>query len=438
MTSPQSQSYLIVGAGVFGVSTAYELIRKYPHASVTIVDRDAWDADTRVAASWDWNKVVRADYDDIIYCKLALEAQDIFENDPLYQPFFHKTGIFWICRSDYASAVVDNYKKLGRKAELSAVPVSEARKLYGGLFEDADYTGGVQDVLVNKTSGWANAGDALRAVTKRSIELGVKYVVADIDSLQFEEGGRCTGVKTTRGNSLTASHVVLCTGAFTAKLLEQAAQASGKPDISAGDRIIAGGIATGMTTLDEKSYERFAKMPVGVQGYNVATGPFIGSLPPTRDRELKWWGQKIFKNTQNILGRQISAPPNEPDYAQWKVSGPLKQDIAHANNVFYGKNGANWKMEKHRICWDAFTSSSDFIISPHAAAQGLYVATCGSFHGYKFFPVLGKYITQMLEGTLEPELQAKWGWDAKRPAAETNPDFPRFEMNDLLDSKARL
>jgi len=47
-------SYLIVGAGVFGVSTAYTLIQKYPHASVTLVDRDAYDADTRVAASWDW------------------------------------------------------------------------------------------------------------------------------------------------------------------------------------------------------------------------------------------------------------------------------------------------------------------------------------------------------------------------------------------------
>jgi len=80
-------------------------------------------------------------------------------------------------------------------------------------------------------------------------------------------------------------------------------------------------------------------------------GPFIGSLPPTKDRGLKWWGQKIFKNTQNILGKAISAPPPEPDYAQWKVPNPLKQDIKYANNLFYGNNGAHWKMDKHRICW---------------------------------------------------------------------------------------
>ncbi|KAF2645713.1 FAD dependent oxidoreductase [Massarina eburnea CBS 473.64] len=430
-------SYLIVGAGVFGVSTAYTLIRKYPNASVTIIDRDAFDAESRVAASWDWNKVVRADYDDIVYCRLALEAQDIFKSDPLYQPYFHESGIYWICRSDYAGQVLDNYKKLGRTADLQALDVNEARKLYGGIFADADYSG-VKDVLVNRSSGWANAGDALVAVTRKCVELGVKYVVADIESLQFDTIGACTGVKTTKGDAHRAEKVILSTGAFTPRLLEQAAKASGKPDISAGDRIVAGGITTGMTTLDEKSYEKFAKMPVGVQGYTASTGPFIGSLPPTRDRELKWWGQKIFKNTQSILGKQISAPPSKPDYDQWKVPNKLKQDIAYANNVFYGKNGASWKMEKHRICWDAFTTSSDFIISPHTAAKGLYIATCGSFHGYKFFPVLGKYVVQMLEGELEPDLKEKWAWDRERPDPKDNPDWPRWEMEDLEDEKARL
>ncbi len=83
---------------------------------------------------------------------------------------------------------------------------------------------------------------------------------------------------------------------------------------------------------------------------------------------------------------------------------------------------------------DAFTTSSDFIISPHAAAKGLYLATCGSFHGYKFFPVLGKYVVQMLEGGLSSELQAKWAWDRQRPDPARNPDWPRVEMKSYLDN----
>lgn len=264
-------SYLIVGAGVFGVSTAYHLIKKYPGASVTIVDRDAFDADSRVAASWDWNKVVRADYDDIVYCKLGIEAQDVFKSDPLWKPYFHETGIFWMCRTDYAKDVIDNYKKLGRKADLAAVPIDEARKLYGGLFEDADYKG-VKEVLVNKTSGWAAAGDCLVAITREAIRLGVKYEVAEVANLEFDGNDRCQGVKTKDGKSLKASHVILCTGAYTPKLLEMSAQSSGLNSLRAGPRIVAGGITTGMTKLDAKSYERFAKMPVGVQGYDAKTG----------------------------------------------------------------------------------------------------------------------------------------------------------------------
>ena len=266
-----NSSFLIVGAGVFGVSTAYHIIKKWPKASVTLVDRDSYEADSRVAASWDWNKVVRADYDDIVYCQLGLEAQDVFKNEPLWKPYFHETGIYWICRSDYAQEVIDNYKKLGREADLRAVPVEEARKMHNGLFDEADYTG-VKEVLVNKTSGWAAAGDCLTAVTRECVRLGVKYVTVEVATLQFEENGRCYGLKTQRGDVLTASHVVLSTGAFTPKLLELSAQSSGFSNLRAGPRIVAGGITTGMVKLDEKSYGQFADMPVGVQGYTAEIG----------------------------------------------------------------------------------------------------------------------------------------------------------------------
>jgi len=87
---------------------------------------------------------------------------------------------------------------------------------------------------------------------------------------------------------------------------------------------------------------------------------------------------------------------------------------------------------------DAFTTSGDFIISPHAAAKGLYVATCGNFHGWKFFPVLGKYVVKMMEDDLAPELVTKWAWDRERPDASLFADFPRHEMSDLADERARL
>lgn len=265
------QSYLIVGAGIFGISTAYYLKQKYPNASITVVDRDAYDADSRVAASWDWNKVVRADYDDFIYCRIGLEAQDIFETDPLWQPYFHKTGLYWMCGRAYSKKVIDNFKKLGRGDALEAIPIEEARKMYGGLFEESDYVG-VDEVLINKISGWAAAGDCLRAVTKKIIELGVHYVVADIVGLTFDGQRRCTGIQTRSGRKIEADKVILCTGAFTPTLLDWSAVTSGIQDLRAGDRILAGGITTGMTQLDDETYKQYADMPVGIQGYTAKEG----------------------------------------------------------------------------------------------------------------------------------------------------------------------
>ncbi|OJI95863.1 hypothetical protein ASPVEDRAFT_35173 [Aspergillus versicolor CBS 583.65] len=429
-------SYLILGAGVFGVSTAYYLIKSNPNASITLVDRDAFDAETRVAASWDWNKVVRADYADIDYCRLALEAQDIFNNDPLWKPYFHETGVYWVCRDEYGQDVVNNYKKLGRKAEIAAYPLEEARKMYGGLFDKADYTD-AREVLVNKTSGWGAAGDALRAVTREVIRLGVKYVQADVRTLLFN-GDECIGVKTATGEEIKASKVVLSTGAFTAKLLEYSAAATGKEDLRAGPRIVAGGITTGMVTLDETSYDKFAKMPVGFQGYAADKGPFLGTLPPTPEKQLKWWGATIFSNTQEVLpGRFVSAPPTDQDYSQWNVSKKLQDDVRYSARMFYGSQTASWSFDKFRVCWDAFTPTGDFIISPHSAAKGLYVATCGSFHGFKFFPIIGKYIAQMLVGELDSHLTQKWAWDrtAEQLDSSLNPEWPRSEMKDMLDAK---
>ena len=143
--------------------------------------------------------------------------------------------------------------------------------MFGGLFSESDYTH-VEQVLVNKASGWVAAGDCLQAVTRRILELGVRYVAEEVATLQFGPSGRCTGVKTAQSRSLHASHVLLCTGASTPKLLEVSAAASGLDNLQAGSRILAGGITTGMTRLDDDSYARFADMPVGIQGYTTLKG----------------------------------------------------------------------------------------------------------------------------------------------------------------------
>ncbi|ORY67042.1 FAD dependent oxidoreductase [Pseudomassariella vexata] len=423
-----SDSYIIVGAGVFGTSTAYHLINKHPQAQVTLIDRDAYDAPARVAASWDWNKVVRADYVDIKYCELALEAKEVWAKDALWKPFYHESGVYWISPTNFAQKVADNFKKLGAEFELYVLPVDEARKQFDGLFNDADYTG-VKEVLVNKSSGWGAAKDALQKVTKTAVGLGVRYVVAEVTALQFDGAGDCTGITTAKGDSLLASHIILSTGAYTPMLL--ANSAPDREDLQAGGRMIATGTTEATARLDPSDLTRFAQGPVGISTLPQDRGASNGSLP-TVDNCMKFWGQTMYKNTHpHSSGRNISMPPKDPDYAMWHVPELLKEDVRLANTQIFGHMGEGLTFDQYRICWDAVTPSEDFIISPHSACNNLFVATCGSFHGWKFFPILGKYIVQMLEGTLDQELVKKWAWARHLPDTDNNGVWPRKELADL-------
>lgn len=77
--SEKEQSVLIVGAGVFGISTALHLLRR-GWKNVKIIDRSSV-LPAPDAASSDLNKVVRTSYSDITYTRLAKEAITEWKNE---------------------------------------------------------------------------------------------------------------------------------------------------------------------------------------------------------------------------------------------------------------------------------------------------------------------------------------------------------------------
>ena len=72
----------------------------------------------------------------------------------------------------------------------------------------------------------------------------------------------------------------------------------------------------------------------------------------------------------------------------------------------------------------------NFRICPYPETKNLYVATVGSNHGFKFLPVIGKYVVDMLEGKLGKEWLDLWAW-GKGPSGKPSP-YP-FELRNLSD-----
>lgn len=72
-----------------------------------------------------------------------------------------------------------------------------------------------------------------------------------------------------------------------------------------------------------------------------------------------------------------------------------------------------------------YSPDGDFIVSYHPAYEGLFLATGGSGHGFKFFPVIGDKIVDAMEGSLDPELRRMWTW--------TEVNAPGADADDLFD-----
>jgi sarcosine oxidase/L-pipecolate oxidase len=73
----------------------------------------------------------------------------------------------------------------------------------------------------------------------------------------------------------------------------------------------------------------------------------------------------------------------------------------------------NREFAQGRVCWYTDTATGDFLIDRVPSVDGLFIATGGSGHGFKFLPVIGEKIVDAIEGTLDTELKKIWEWREK-------------------------
>ena len=252
-------SYIIVGAGVFGASTAHEIISSEPSASVFLIDRTPFPCP--YAASHDINKIVRADYGDTFYTKLALEAKEQWYNRPLYKKYYVESGLLSASNKKYCEKVIQNYVDLNVDHHVRMLNEDEVKGKFDGLMEDTSWNG-VEGIFWNPNSGVAEAADALAATILEAVDLGAIYVEGTVSKLQFDHAQKCVGIHTKNGQELKADHIVLCAGAQTAKLL--ADSASDWKSLQVDGRLVAAGVVEAAVQLNAEQIERFKSAPAFV------------------------------------------------------------------------------------------------------------------------------------------------------------------------------
>ncbi|KIX93710.1 uncharacterized protein Z520_10616 [Fonsecaea multimorphosa CBS 102226] len=425
---PPDCDVLIIGAGIFGTSTAYHLALNHADPSrITVLDRAP--VPSPQAASSDINKIVRADYSKAFYMDLAYEAMESWTDNPLLKPHFHQTG--WVMLdekgSDLADRIRKNFRESGRPDTSADISLEEVKSNWGGVLSGID-TAGFSKAYTNTSAGWADASSAVAAMMNEAVKAGVRHEVGEVNEL-LSNGDKLTGVRTADGRTLTGEKIVLATGAWTPWLmapLEKKMTIS--PENSIQRQIQAAGVCVAAFKVSAEEARHYSQMPVLIFG---AKGE---AMPPGEQMLFKFTNANTFLNTQPHpeTGQIISVPA--PD--QHSVPETLKQESIviirqRVPQVLdQGRVPDEW-----RLCWDAVSPDQNQLIAQHPDPRlsNLYLATAGSFHSWKFLPNIGKYVVNVLDGKSNGrERDEAWCWKRKfsgRGAHEKV--LPRGELKDF-------
>ena len=280
MSVASRKTILIVGAGIFGTSTAYHFsLQNDPDTDLIILDRAPFPAppashpkDHPLGASADVNKIVRSDYSDPFYMKLAYEAIDAWSNLSVLQPFYHRTG--WVSfseeGSDLASRIRNNFKNGNRRDPTEDITFQQVKEAWGSALKNTDFKG-FKSCYFNPEAGWADADRAVAALLKDAVSRGVRYIQGEAAQLVLGDHNNkgVEGVKLADGSIVTADKVVLATGAWTNLLMSKTeAELNIEENRSIEQQIKATGVSVAHFALDEKEVEFFSHVPVVVYGGN--------------------------------------------------------------------------------------------------------------------------------------------------------------------------
>ncbi|KAI9817432.1 MAG: hypothetical protein M1827_001042 [Pycnora praestabilis] len=439
----QHSEILIVGAGIFGISTAYHLSLTHPHPqSITILDRGPYPSSP--AASTDINKIIRADYSSAFYMSLAYEAIDAWSTWPVFKKHrindndenqYHRTG--WVMLdeegSDLAERIRKNFRQSGREDPTESLDLEEVRRRWAGLLNETDLKG-FRDGYWNPLAGWAEAADADAALMEEAIQNGVKYTVGEAERVVIGKHG-VMGVRTRDRKVYTADKVVLATGAWTSQIMSVMEDELGMEQEDRIERqVTAAGVCVAHYKLEDEEMERLGQMPVVVYGENGEV------LPPTKERLLKFTNANTFTNTITTpSGHRISVPP---DRDQRLVSENLKQETLRIIIKRVMPQFADRHVDFWRLCWDSITPSQNQLLTqhPHPSLRDLYLAIGGSFHSYKFLPIIGKYMARVLDGKSNGvEKDRAWAWKSVGwPEGERGAHEKVIPQRDLKDVEGRI
>jgi glycine/D-amino acid oxidase-like deaminating enzyme len=193
-----ARNIAVVGAGVFGTWTAYEL-RKQGH-DVHLID--AWGPGNSKSSSGGESRIIRIAYGpDELYSRMAARSLDRWQE--LFaasgRPLFKKTGVLWLAMlgDKYAANAREVLRKLQvRFEDLSAADLA---RRYPQIRCAPDTT-----AIFEPNSGALMARQAVAVLIDELVRVGGRFVIASVKPPQIRT--RLDELDTSGGETIWCSH----------------------------------------------------------------------------------------------------------------------------------------------------------------------------------------------------------------------------------------
>jgi monomeric sarcosine oxidase len=357
----------VIGAGVFGAWTAYQL----QQSGKRVVLVDPYGAGNSRSSSGGESRIIRMGYGtDEIYTRSAQHALRLWQEffAVTGDPLFLRTGVLWLAHADdpYPSQCTETLERVGVPFEkLSTV---ELQLRYPQMQFD-----GIEWAMFEPDSGALLARRAVQAVVREAIRNGVVYLEDAVKSPA--DAQRLDNITTAGGRTLSAATYVFACGPWLPKIFPEVLQSRIHPTRQevfffgsrAGDsRFIMPDLPIWIDFRDEA----YGFPDLEGRGIKVAIDRHGAAFDPDAGDRLAT--EVGLAEVRRYLARRLPEMKDAP-------------------------------VTETRVCQYENTANGDFLIDRHPGFDNVWLVGGGSGHGFKHGPVVGEYVTARLEGRSEIE-----------------------------------
>lgn len=358
-------SILILGGGCFGLTAALELRSR--GWKVTLIDQGTLPHPD--AASTDISKVVRMDYAaDAQHTAMGLLSIERWKgwNARWGIDLYHEDGFLVMSRGAMQPGGFehDSFHYLsGLGHALRRTDAAMLREKHPVWNADRYVEG-----YLNPIGGWVESGRVIAMLAKEAREAGIELIEHVKAPRPVLTAGRCNGIESSDGGVWTADLVLVASGAWT-------------PEVLPHLQNVMWTTAQTVFHFQPSQPERFRAPAFPVWGADIAKTGWYG-FPANADGLVKVANHGVGRRVNASDTRVMPAGEEEKYRAFLRETFPALADApVHSN----------------RVCLYCDTFDGAFWITQDEQFEGLVVAAGDSGHAFKFTPVLGEIIADVVE-----------------------------------------